>query len=245
MLSAQRLAVIAATMIALVIAGAVGAEEGPPIQPEDASVASSDGRDGDKASLPFKLYLPVSKDLHVNAGGPHDFNGHVGDVGGQAEGVRGSVDIGRAGDGEMKVRAAARGAFYKKSSCEVVINHKDGWRTSYYHLKTGSIPSIGTGKTVAAGQQIGEAGIPDTDTCGSGDFRHVHFSLYKKDKNGNYQPVAINGTSIGGYTVRASNQGNYCGTWTKNRTGAIVIDNRSHPSGCIALPELVNNQVTP
>jgi hypothetical protein len=61
-------------------------------------------------------------------------------------------------------------------------------------------------------------GAIGVDTCGDGTpgYRHVHFVLLY-----NGAEVAINGLSIGGYTIHEA-PGAYCGTWTRNSDGSTV-----------------------
>ncbi len=185
-------------------------------------------------STGFQLYLPVPVGAVVNAGGPHDESGSA-----TGSGTRAAVDFGMPGSAEMGVFAAAGGTAHVQglggwSRCIVEITHSGGWSSQYVHLK--NIPAGLDGTTVSAGQRIGDAGMPGSETCGIGSFRHVHFKLKL-----NGTPVAIDGTSIGGYTIHQTST-NYCGYWTRNSDGAIVADARSQ---CMAVPSLTNNQVLP
>ena len=186
------------------------------------------------AAPPFQLYLPIPVGATVQAGGPHPFSGAF-------VGTRSTVDIGPGGGGEMAVHASAGGTAHVNSAsgwsnCWVSIDHADGWQTRYYHLK--NVDTAINGQSVAAGQRIGDAGQPGTETCGTGTagFRHVHFAIYR-----NGAEEAIDGTSIGGYTVHQTG-GAYCGYWTRDSDGAVVANAQT---ACQAVPSLVNDRVTP
>jgi hypothetical protein len=55
----------------------------------------------------------------------------------------------------------------------VVIDHGDGWSTSYGHLRRGSV-RVRPGERVAAGQPLGLVGL-----SGDTEFPHVHFEVRK------------------------------------------------------------------
>jgi hypothetical protein len=55
----------------------------------------------------------------------------------------------------------------------VVIDHGDGWTTSYGHLRRGSV-GVRPGERVAAGQPLGLVGL-----SGDTEFPHVHFEVRK------------------------------------------------------------------
>lgn len=174
------------------------------------------------ASLPaFPMLLPVGWGLSVQGGGTHTFS----------SGVRSSVDLGAAGNKSVDVVAAADGVLTAvKANCEVVITHADGWQTKYFHLR--AIPSgLAAGQKIAAGTKVGMTGMPGSETCGRGTFRHVHFTLMK---NGTEMPIS--GLQLGGYTINGSG-GSYCGYWTRNSDGAIVADARR---SCYAVPSISN-----
>ncbi|MCC2593676.1 peptidoglycan DD-metalloendopeptidase family protein [Tessaracoccus sp. OS52] len=177
------------------------------------------------AELPdFQLALPVPWGATVQAGGTHT----------HASGVRSSVDLGASNNVSIAVSAAADGVASVKAGCSVTIDHGDGWRTQYYHLK--NIPSGLNGAKVVAGQKLGMTGMPGTETCGRGTFRHVHLTLYRDGVE-----VPISGLSIGGYTVHDYGR-SYCGYWTRDSDGAIVADARR---ACLAVPSVTNNILNP
>ncbi|AQP45738.1 M23 family metallopeptidase [Tessaracoccus flavus] len=183
------------------------------------------------AELPgFPMALPIGWGEVVQAGGTHP----------HATSVRSSVDLGASGGRSIDVVAAADGIVTVSgagswSRCQVVIQHDDGWQTRYYHLK--SIPSgLQSGQLVKAGTKLGMTAMPGSETCGRGNFRHVHFTL---QRNGVEMP--IDGLSLGGYTVRSSGS-SYCGYWTRNSDGAIVADARR---SCYAVPSVSNTLLHP
>ncbi|GAA4895896.1 hypothetical protein GCM10025789_11880 [Tessaracoccus lubricantis] len=174
------------------------------------------------ATLPtFPMLLPVGWGLTVQGGGTHTF----------ASGVRSSVDLGASGNVPVDVVAAADGVITAlKANCEVVITHGDGWQTQYFHLK--NIPAgLAAGQRITAGTKVGMTGMPGSETCGRGTFRHVHFTLMKAGTE-----MPIEGLQLGGYTVHGSG-GAYCGYWTRNSDGAVVADARR---SCYAVPAISN-----
>ena len=183
------------------------------------------------AELPgFPMVLPVGWGEVVQAGGTHT----------HASGVRSSIDLGASGGRSVDVVAAADGVATVAGAggygrCQVIIQHEGGWQTRYYHLK--SIPAgLQSGQVVKAGTKLGLTGMPGSETCGRGTFRHVHFTL---QKNGVEMP--IDGLSLGGYTVHTSG-GSYCGYWTRDTDGAIVADARR---SCYAVPSVSNTLLHP
>jgi murein DD-endopeptidase MepM/ murein hydrolase activator NlpD len=168
------------------------------------------------ATPPPAMRLPYAQGLTAITSGPHTWDG-------TASGPRGSVDFGSPDGSEQPVYAASGGRAWVYndlgwSRCYVVIDHGDGWMTAYYHLK--NVPTNLNGKTVVAGEVVGNMGAIGVDTCGGGTpgYRHVHFVLLQNGKE-----VAINGLSIGGYTIHEA-PGAYCGYWTRNSDGVTVAE---------------------
>ncbi|MEH6632758.1 MAG: M23 family metallopeptidase [Halopseudomonas aestusnigri] len=64
-----------------------------------------------------------------------------------------------------------------KPSNSVVVNHGNGWRTHYGHLRQGSV-IVKPGQEVARGSLLGLVGL-----SGSTSFPHLHFHLSYKGKN--------------------------------------------------------------
>lgn len=161
------------------------------------------------AAAGIVLDLPVPVGEYVRANGPHS------DGPGGTTGVFNAVDIGPNDGTSMTVHAAATGTVGSVDpNCKVRIQHANGWATQYMHVK---YISVSVGQYVSAGDAIGYAGTP-AETCGQGDGRHVHFSLYL-----NGSPYAINGTSVGGYTVHAGSEARD-GWWTDDDTGVTVVN---------------------
>ena len=197
------------------------------------SVANGGGSPPDlvHATPPFEMFLPVPWGATVHAGGPHSNDGKTGPYN--------SVDIGYGNDSYMDVFAAAGGVVQLHSSsgftnCWMSVTRPDGWTIEYWHLTHVFVTS---GQTVQPGEEIGVDGQPGVETCGTGTagFRHVHMSLWYMGV-----AVAIDGTSIGGYTVHSTAGGEYCGEWTRDSDGATVEGPRCGAGCC-----LVNNQKQP
>ena len=71
---------------------------------------------------------------------------------------------------------ASRGLLPKPSN-SVVINHGNGWRTHYGHMRQGSV-IVKPGQEVAQGALLGLVGL-----SGSTSFPHLHFHLSYKGQN--------------------------------------------------------------
>ncbi|MFD2207795.1 M23 family metallopeptidase [Kiloniella antarctica] len=71
---------------------------------------------------------------------------------------------------------AARGLAPRPSN-SVVVNHGNGWRTHYGHLRKGSV-IVKPGQEVARGSLLGLVGL-----SGSTSFPHLHFHLSYKGQN--------------------------------------------------------------
>jgi murein DD-endopeptidase MepM/ murein hydrolase activator NlpD len=117
--------------------------------------------------------------------GPLANDGHQGtdfrvrDLGDVARGVAvlaaaaGEVALVRDGvaDGFPDEQAAAA---YEGRECGngVVLDHGDGWRTQYCHLRQGSL-ALAPGDAVRAGDRIGLVGM-----SGLAEFPHLHFTVW-------------------------------------------------------------------
>ena len=105
-----------------------------------------------------------------------------------------SLDFaGPESDGAYKVRAAAGGTVVRRCANLVEIRHRNGWRTSYYHLKN---ITVRDGQRVERGQLLGYT----STRAGCGGWAsgsHVHFTVKR-----NGEPVNIAGMRIGGWAVR-------------------------------------------
>ncbi|MGH8246737.1 MAG: M23 family metallopeptidase, partial [Gammaproteobacteria bacterium] len=82
----------------------------------------------------------------------------------------------RIRDGETdRVRTRAELSEIQKAGREcgngVLLDHGDGWRTIYCHMKQGSIP-VAKGETVDAGRKLGEVGH-----SGFVEFPHLHIGV--------------------------------------------------------------------
>ena len=134
--------------------------------------------------------------------------------------------------GDGQVRAARDGTAYRiicsgrTESSWVVINHTDGWRTSYYHLS--SIPISTTGQTVGRFDFLGQRASNSTDALqcgGSWTASHLHFALLR---NGAH--ISISGVDLGGWTI-ATTGSEYQGTMTRLSDGAMRTACASNCSG--------------
>ena len=104
------------------------------------------------------------------------------------------------------VAAAAAGTVTERSSCHVVIDHKNGWSTHYYFL--GNI-QVQAGDTVARNQRLGiiADGVRNKFCAGSQEINipHLHFML---------RPTLI-GATLAGWTINYNWYYNFT-TFTKN-----------------------------
>lgn len=81
-------------------------------------------------------------------------------------------------------------SFYGNS---VVVEHTNGWKTVYSHLKTGSI-NTEVGKFAGKGKQIAELGM-----SGKADYPHLHFTVYK---NGEFYKPSWDPLSKNDYSAK-------------------------------------------
>ena len=72
---------------------------------------------------------------------------------------------------------------YRPDGNLIVIQHNDNTRSGYWHLKYNSA-LVNVGNTVKAGQVIGLSG-----KTGYTYFPHLHFIVWKSDKNGQWTQV--------------------------------------------------------
>ena len=76
------------------------------------------------------------------------------------------------------------GRKYRSQGNNIVIQHSDNSRSGYWHLKKdGALVNVGD--TVKQGQVIGLSG-----KTGYTAFPHLHFIVWRSDKNGRWQQVA-------------------------------------------------------
>jgi len=164
------------------------------------------------ADSPPTLYLPFATNATWWANGPHSGDG--------ATGTRNNVDLGPGNGADATVLAAAAGTahvFTCSGGYYVRVDHGGGWTTQYWHL--GSVAPGLDGSSVSAGTYIGTSAI----VCGNPTtFSHVHFGLYL-----NGVAYALDGVSIGGYTIHAgSGQYNGCTRQqTKTQPAALRMIN--------------------
>ncbi len=65
-------------------------------------------------------------------------------------------------------------AFRRGAGNHVIIDHGDGWRTLYGHMRRGSV-AVKTGDSVVTGQRLGLVGL-----SGMTEFPHLHFEVAKR-----------------------------------------------------------------
>ena len=84
----------------------------------------------------------------------------------------------RDGEEDHLVRTNADRAAIKDRECGngVLLDHGEGWRTQYCHMRKGSV-AVQKGDHVAAGAKLGEVGY-----SGDAAFAHVHLQVTKDDK---------------------------------------------------------------
>jgi peptidase M23-like protein len=84
----------------------------------------------------------------------------------------------RDGVDDRLVRSAADQAAVKNIECGngVMLDHGDGWKTQYCHMRKGSV-AVKKGDHVASGAKLGEVGY-----SGDAAFAHVHLQVTKDDK---------------------------------------------------------------
>ena len=71
---------------------------------------------------------------------------------------------------------ADRGFQGRECGNGVVIDHGDGWKTQYCHLRQGSI-AVARGQSVEAGDQIGLIGL-----SGLTEFPHLHLTVWHRER---------------------------------------------------------------
>jgi murein DD-endopeptidase MepM/ murein hydrolase activator NlpD len=104
-------------------------------------------------------YVAMERGVEVVAAAP-----------GQVRRVRdGEPDVNMRVAGESAVKGRESGNF-------VVLDHGDGWRTIYAHLKRDSV-AVRPGQTVASGDRLGLVGL-----SGRTEFPHVHFGVFHRGR---------------------------------------------------------------
>jgi len=72
---------------------------------------------------------------------------------------------------------------YRPDGNYIVIQHKDSTRSGYWHLRHNAV-FVNVGDTVSQGQVIGLSG-----RTGYSYFPHLHFIVWKYDKNGDWKQI--------------------------------------------------------
>ena len=180
------------------------------------SVLQAAGDSSGQLSLP----IPAGETWTLTQG-PHNTNGGAQNAVSPLSSLDlsgGSGHVVAARDGVVEsVAAACRGKTPAQANL-VVINHGDGWHTSYYHIPN---VQVVVGQHVASGQYLGNIGT-GTGCGGSADGAHVHFSVeYYTSGSYSWQTgeVDLRGRSIGGWTFQGANWNGYA---VRNSDGRTV-----------------------
>jgi murein DD-endopeptidase MepM/ murein hydrolase activator NlpD len=97
---------------------------------------------------------------------------------------------------------------YRRDGNNIIIQHEDGSRAGYWHIqKDGAIVNVGD--TVKKGQLIALSG-----KTGYAAVPHLHFLVWRSDKNGRWQSVATR--------FQTSKGIKYLRTWKKYKNGGVV-----------------------
>ncbi|MEU1973474.1 peptidoglycan DD-metalloendopeptidase family protein [Microbacterium sp. NPDC019599] len=164
--------------------------------------------------------LPFEAGQRWQAGSPHASSS-------VENAPRASLDFGPGSSGtNSRVVAMAAGTVYSitcSGGSYLGIDHGNGWRSTYYHLKNQQTGLIG--KSVSVGTYLGDAG--QTLPCGgSSTFNHVHVTILADGR-----AVSVSGFRFGDYTVYSAGQ-DYYGYWN-NGAGARVVTNNGVAMCCL------------
>ncbi|MBI2415334.1 MAG: M23 family metallopeptidase, partial [Candidatus Kerfeldbacteria bacterium] len=134
-----------------------------------------------------------------------------------------AIDFDDRVDGDKVVAAASgtvttmvnSGCSNGGTACQVKIDHGNGYVTTYYHLKNGSVPSdVYVGATVSQGQVVGIVGSTGEYSTGP----HLHFSIkYNGDSYSTttgLSGVELDGTPFADYVAGSYYQSTNDGTST-------------------------------
>jgi LasA protease len=153
------------------------------VQPDQTALASGDG--SARLSLPWR-----QGEFWRLTGGPHP------ETGGKTR-PWSALDFQPRSGESRAVRAARGGRVSRPCANMVIVDHGDGWATSYYHVKKIRVKN---GQMVDRGQVLGL--VSKRSGCGGyATGPHVHFSLMWKG-----QYVNIRGAALGGWTVKEGSQ---------------------------------------
>ena len=136
----------------------VDRDEGPGAQDYACGTETYDGHKG--TDIRLRTTADVEKGVAVKAS-----------AAGTVVGLRDGVD-------DHLVRSAEDRAAVKDRECGngVMLDHGDGWKTQYCHMRKGSV-AVQKGDSVPAGAKLGEVGY-----SGDAAFAHVHLQVTKDDK---------------------------------------------------------------
>ena len=164
-----------------------------PAWASDASVVPGSG------SARLTLPIPVGESWTLIQG-PHNTAGGLATPLSSLDLAGGSGHVVAAADGVVQPISTTTCANPDPSAGLVVIDHGDGWHTSYYHLRN---VRVGVGQTVRRGQWLGDTGTA-LPCGGSAVGNHTHFGIaYYTTGEFSFgrNMVDIRGMDIGGWTV--------------------------------------------
>lgn len=136
----------------------VDRDEGPGVQDYACGAETYDGHKG--TDIRLRSTADVERGVAVKASAE-----------GTVAGLRDGVD-------DHLVRSAEDRKAVQNIECGngVMLDHGDGWKTQYCHMRKGSV-AVAKGDHVAAGAKLGEVGY-----SGDAAFAHVHLQVTKDDK---------------------------------------------------------------
>ena len=175
-----------------------------PAWASDASVVPGSGTA--RLSLP----IPVGETWTL-VQGPHNTAGGVVTPLSSLDFAGGSGHVVAAAEGVVAPVSPAVCANPDPSAGLVVIDHGNGWHTSYYHLRN---VQVVVGQAVRRGQWLGDTGTA-LPCGGSAVGSHTHFSVeyYTTGAFTFAGMVDIRGMDLGGWTV-----------WGTDRSGCLIND---------------------
>jgi murein DD-endopeptidase MepM/ murein hydrolase activator NlpD len=183
----SRLLALACVALALLVAVVA------PAWAVDAAFVPGDG------SSQLSLPIPVGETWTL-AQGPHNTAGGLSSPLSSLDFAGGSGHVVAAAAGVVEPVSTTACAHPDPSAGLVVINHGNGWHTSYYHLR---YVQVVVGQVVRRGQWLGDTGaaLP----CGGAAVgNHTHFSV-EYYTSGTFMfgvnMVDVRGLDLGGWTV--------------------------------------------
>lgn len=153
---------------------------------------------GDRSSQ-LSLPIPVGENWTLSQG-PHNTAGGLKSPLSSLDFSGGSGHVVAAAAGVVEPVSLAACPNPEPSAGLVVINHGDGWHTSYYHLRN---VQVSVGEVVRRGQWLGDTGTA-LPCGGTAVGNHTHFSV-EYYTTGSFafgvNMVDVRGLDLGGWTV--------------------------------------------